>query len=148
MAPDSEQYRWLSADLDANKDKNTIVMWHHPTFSSGAHGDNDETLPIWKLAQAKGVDIALWGHDHHYERFHPANGEGKRDDQNGIRAFLVGTGGKNHYPFFKLPKRITAERNSKTFGVLKLTLEPQGYQWEFVPVANEKFTDSGRSAVH
>lgn len=148
MSPTSEQYRWLSADLDANKDKNTIVMWHHPTFSSGAHGDNDETLPIWKLAQAKGVDIALWGHDHHYERFHPANGEGKRDDAKGLRAFLVGTGGKNHYKFFKFPKGLTAVRDAKTFGVLKLTLEATGYQWDFVPVAGEDFKDSGRSPVH
>ena len=148
MAVGSEQYRWLAADLDAHKDKNPVVMWHHPTFSSGAHGDNDETLPIWKLAQSKGVDIALWGHDHHYERFHPANAEGKRDDKNGMRAFLVGTGGKNHYRFFKFPKRLTDVRDAKSFGVLKLSLHADRYDWEFVPIEGDKFQDKGTSPTH
>lgn len=148
LGPDSEQYRWFAAELDAHKQKNAIAMWHHPTYSTGAHGDNGETDPLWQLAHAKGVDVILWGHDHHYERFHPMDGKGKRDDLNGIRSFVVGTGGKNHYPFFKLPKRTTAVRNSKTFGVLKLTLQETTYEWSFLPVAGAKFTDSGNSRVH
>lgn len=148
LGPNSEQYRWLERDLDANVGKNVIAMWHHPRFSSGAHGDNDELDAIWRLLYLKGVDIALWGHDHHYERFHAMDGRGKREDLNGVRAFVVGTGGKNHYPFFKLPKRTTAVRNSKTFGVLKLTLYKQGYEWDFVPEAGKDFTDRGRSLVH
>lgn len=144
----SEQYQWLSADLDANKAKNTVVMWHHPTFSTGAHGDNDETRSLWKLAYMKGVDIALWGHDHHYERFYPMDGDGRRDDLNGVRAWVVGTGGKNHYRFFKFPKKTTAVRNADTFGVLRLTLRTKSYEWEFVPEAGKEFKDSGRSLVH
>lgn len=148
LGPDSEQYRWFAAELDTHKDKNVIAMWHHPTYSTGAHGDNDETEDLWKLAHSKGVDVILWGHDHHYERFHPMDGKGKRDDLNGVRSFVVGTGGKNHYRFFKFPKRTTAVRDAKTFGVLKLTLEERAYEWTFLPVAGAKFTDSGRSAVH
>lgn len=147
LVPGSAQYEWLSRDLDAHRHQNVIAMWHHPRFSSGAHGDNSETDAIWRLLHAKGVDIALWGHDHHYERFHKMDGDGKRNDQNGLHAFVVGSGGKNHYPFFKFAKRTTAVRNSNTFGVLKLTLYKQGYEWEFVPEAGGKFTDSGRAAV-
>ncbi|MEB3284022.1 MAG: metallophosphoesterase [Candidatus Sericytochromatia bacterium] len=143
----SEQYRWLAMELDTHRNKNTIAMWHHPRFSSGAHGDNPETDAIWRLLVEKGVDIALWGHDHHYERFHPADVSGREDEKKGLRSFVVGTGGKNHYPFFKLPKRITAVRNARTFGVLKLTLHPTAYDWKFLPAAGGKFSDEGRSSV-
>jgi hypothetical protein len=148
LGPDSEQYRWLEQDLEAHKHQNVIAMWHHPRFSSGAHGDNPETDALWRLLYMKGADIALWGHDHHYERFFPMDGRAQRDDLNGIRAFVVGTGGKNHYPFFKFPKRTTAVRNASTFGVLKLTLYKQAYEWQFIPVEGEKFNDTGRSLVH
>jgi hypothetical protein len=36
--------------------------------------------------------------------------------------------------------------NSRTWGVLKLTLRPASYDWEFVPVAGQHFRDSGSEA--
>jgi hypothetical protein len=144
----SEQYKWIAADLEQHRSQNVIAMWHHPTFSSGLHGDNDETLPIWKLLCDKGVDIALWGHDHHYERFYPMDAKGNRDDRSGLQAFVVGTGGKNHYKFIKFAKKTTAVRDADTFGVLKLTLAKQGYEWAFIPEAGKSFTDSGLGTVH
>lgn len=147
LGPTSEQYRWLEQDLDAHKQQNVVSMWHHPRFSSGVHGDNVDTDAIWRLLDAKGVDIALWGHDHHYERFYPIDGLGQRNDTNGIQSFVVGTGGRSHYAFIKPAKSMTAVRNAKTFGVLKLTLAKEGYEWEFVPEAGESFVDSGRAPV-
>ena len=38
--------------------------------------------------------------------------------------------------------------NDKTFGVLRLTLHPAGYNREFVPVAGKSFTDSGSGSCH
>jgi hypothetical protein len=32
--------------------------------------------------------------------------------------------------------------------VLKLTLRPEGYEWRFVPVEGETFTDSGSARCH
>jgi hypothetical protein len=37
-------------------------------------------------------------------------------------------------------------RDSSTWGVIKLTLHPAGYDWEFIPVPGRTFRDSG-SAV-
>jgi hypothetical protein len=34
-------------------------------------------------------------------------------------------------------------RNDSTWGVLKLTLHPTSYDWQFIPVAGSTFTDSG-----
>jgi hypothetical protein len=143
----SPEYQWLSDDLDAHQGQNVVVMWHHPRWSTGHHGDSKEVDALWRLCSAKGVDIVLWGHDHHYERFHPMDAEGKRDDKSGLRAFLVGCGGKNHYPFYKLPHRTTAVRNAKVFGVLKLSLWADHYDFEFVPEAGAKFQDKGTAPI-
>jgi hypothetical protein len=39
-------------------------------------------------------------------------------------------------------------RNVDTYGVLKLTLDPSGYDWQFVPESGKTFTDSGSTACH
>jgi hypothetical protein len=88
---------------------------------------------LWQtLARAK-ADVVLAGHDHHYERFAPISG---------IRSFVVGTGGRSHYP---VVRRLPASRavNTNTFGVLRLTLRANDYDWRFVPVAGSSFTDAG-----
>lgn len=35
-----------------------------------------------------------------------------------------------------------------TFGVLKLTLHPTSYDWDFVPEAGKTFKDSGSGTCH
>jgi hypothetical protein len=94
-----------------------------------------------------GADVVVAGHEHNYERFAPQDTLGVADPAHGLREFVVGTGGDSHYPLG--PRRANSEvSNSTTFGVLKLTLEPAGYRWEFIPVAGKTFTDSGRRACH
>ena len=67
--------------------------------------------------------------------------------QNGIRQFVVGTGGQLHTAFGTV--RPNSEvRNSTTFGVLKLTLGSGSYSWEFIPVAGGTFIDSGTGTCH
>jgi hypothetical protein len=61
----------------------------------------------------------------------------------GIREFVVGTGGKNHYPFLHAPLTGEVVRNDNTYGVLLLRLRPGGYSWRFVPEPGKTFTDSG-----
>jgi hypothetical protein len=38
--------------------------------------------------------------------------------------------------------------NDDTFGVLKLTLSPGAYTWEFVPVAGGSYRDAGAGTCH
>jgi hypothetical protein len=83
-------------------------------------------------------------HDHHYERFAPQDPDGHPDAQRGIREFVVGTGGKTtHRTLAASPQPNSEVRNADTFGVLKLTLHPTSYDWEFIPEASKTFTDSG-----
>jgi len=39
-------------------------------------------------------------------------------------------------------------RESGTYGVLKLTLRATSYDWQFVPIAGQTFTDSGTTGCH
>ena len=56
-------------------------------------------------------------------------------------------GGRSHDPLgFAMDN--SEIRNSSTFGVLKVTLMPHAYTWEFIPVAGETFTDSGSGVCH
>jgi hypothetical protein len=65
----------------------------------------------------------------------------------GLREFVVGTGGVGHYGFGSA-LASSQIRNSTTFGVLKLTLHAGSYDWQFVPIAGSTFTDSGSANCH
>jgi acid phosphatase type 7 len=66
------------------------------------------------------VDVALVGHDHLYERFALQDHSGAADP-NGIRQFVVGTGGRALYSF-NSPVANSEGRDNNAHGVLKLTL--------------------------
>jgi acid phosphatase type 7 len=94
-----------------------------------------------------GVDVVLNGSEHLYERFAPQTPTGVADPQRGIRQITAGTGGYGHYEIGTV-KPNSEVRNNDTFGILKLTLHPGAYQWEFVPEAGKTFTDAGSTSCH
>jgi len=146
----SPQVSWLEADLAANDDKGcTLAYMHHPRFSSGVkHGNTHYIKPLWEVLYEAGADVVLSGHEHNYERFAPQDPGGGADPQRGIRQFVVGTGGgKGLYPILE-PLANSEVHNDETYGVLKLTLNPKSYEWRFVPVEGETFSDSGSARCH
>ncbi len=140
----STQDKWLQADLAAHPNKCTLAYWHEPRFSSGQWGNHDRYATFWQDLYAAHADIVLNGHDHDYERFALQN-PGQQVDPNGIREFVVGTGGASH-GFFNAIQPNSQVRNATTFGVIQLTLHADHYDWKFVPVAGQSFTDSGSEA--
>jgi hypothetical protein len=99
---------------------------------------------IWQALQDYKADLVLSGHDHDYERFGPQTAAGAADAA-GIRSFIVGVGGKEKRGFGTI--RANSElRSSAALGVLKLTLHPASYDWEFVPVPGETLVDAGSAA--
>jgi hypothetical protein len=143
----SPQETWLRSDLAAHPAACTLAYWHHPRFSSGQHGNTTAVAPLWDALYAAGADLVLNGHDHDYERFAPQTPGGAADPVSGIREFVVGTGGKSHYAVGAAQPNSEV-RNATTFGILKLTLHPQGYDWQFVPESTGGFTDSGSGSCH
>lgn len=143
----SPMVTWLKKDLAANPKSCTLAYFHHPLFSSGEHGNNAKMRPTWDALYAARADVVLNGHDHDYERFAPQSPGGEADAARGIREFVVGTGGGSHYGIANVQPNSEAH-NTDTYGVLKLTLHPDGYDWQFVPQAGETFTDSGTAGCH
>lgn len=140
------QRTWLENQLAAHPSSCSLIASHHPRFSSGGeHGSSTFMKPFWDIAYRHHVDIALSGHDHDYERFAPMNPAGKQVS-NGIRQFVSGAGGKSHYA---MGAKVAGSQKfmSTPFGVLKLTLRPTGYGWQFIGIGG-KVLDSGTSVCH
>jgi hypothetical protein len=143
----SAQEQWLRSDLAANPRSCTLAFWHHPRFSSGHDGDGTFMKDLWKALYNAKADLVLVGHSHNYERFAPMDANGKLDRTNGIREFVVGTGGA-FFTGISSAKPNSEVRQNSTYGVLKLTLHPTAYDFKFVPEAGKTFTDAGSGACH
>lgn len=100
--------------------------------------------PLWEALYESGADVVLNGHEHNYERFAPQTPQGTADPARGIRQFVIGSGGSSQYEF-GIPIANSEVRNNDTLGVLKLTLHPTSYSWEFIPEPGKTFTDSGNA---
>jgi hypothetical protein len=146
-APGSAQGRWLANDLATHQTRCTLAYYHHPRFSSGPHTRRQSARDLWPVLYRAGVDVVVNGHDHIYERFGPMTESGDRDNEKGMREFVVGTGGYSHYDIENVAQHSEV-RNDETYGVLSLTLHPRSYSWRFVPVRERHFSDSGTGACH
>jgi hypothetical protein len=93
----------------------------------------------WRVLREGGADIVISGHEHIYERF-ARQDESGRAASGGLRQFTIGTGGAE----LTSPVRATAnsEVRGAAFGVLKVTLMPESYRWQFLPVPPATFSDS------
>jgi hypothetical protein len=135
----SPQLTWLRADLGAHPTTCTLAYWHHPRWSSGLHADAALTDPLWHALASADADLVLAGHDHDFERLAPIDG---------MRSFVVGTGGRSLYPFDHPPESRTEVRTNDSHGLLMLTLEETGYDWRFVPAVGSTLVDAGNGTCH
>jgi PKD repeat protein len=148
VAVGSVQEKWLRADLAATRQSCSLVMLHHPLFSSGPTGGSSKMKPVYQAAYDLNVDLIITAHEHVYERFKPQDANGVVDNVRGIREFIIGTGGEGNSS-----KDITPLPNSDaryggtTFGVIKLTLDPGSYSWDYLPVKGT-FVDTGTGTCH
>jgi hypothetical protein len=143
---DSPQHKWLVGDLVATKRPCTVAIWHHPLFTSAVRGSNTFMKPLWEALETGGTDLILNGHEHHYERFAPQDGEGA-PKANGIREIVVGTGGITMNPFSTpVPN---SEFRANGFGFLRLELKAGGFSWKFVGDPDTiHFDDAGADRCH
>ena len=63
------QSDWLRKVLEENKNRWTIITFHHPLYSPASDRDNFKMRQLWKpLLDEFKVDLVLSGHDHSYSR--------------------------------------------------------------------------------
>ena len=145
--PKSTQYRWLKSALAAHPRACLLAYWHHPRFSSGAHGSGASMASLWSLLAAHGADVVVAGHDHDYERLAPSNPAGQ-PAVDGIRGFVAGTGGAALRPFTRAPLEITQFRQDTRWGLLSLSLGLGSYGWQFIEADSGAVLDAGTSRCH
>jgi hypothetical protein len=168
--PDSTQIKWLRKQLESEesgKRNCVLAFWHHFVFSSGLHGhggsyeQNAEVAPgemqrAFALLHAHGATAVLSGHDHDYEQFSRQDAAGTKRDDDGVRSFVVGTGGgvlyrtrKNketgkYEPLTYDKMAPNSERyHSDSFGVLRIKLFANRYEWAFLPIPGNAAIDLG-----
>jgi hypothetical protein len=141
----SPQLQWLRRDLAERRFEPILAIWHRPRWGSGAHRDSKKPRWFWNEMYAARGELILNGHAHHYERFAPQRPD-QIPDPHGPRMFIVGTGGR------RLAGRTKDTPNSEyarfdKFGVLKLTLRPASYRWEFIDT-DDRVLDTGETPVN
>ncbi len=144
--PGSPQIQWLNADLAASSATCTVAYFHHARFSSGSHQNDSTQATFWDELYAAGADVVLVGHDHDYERFAPQDPNATADPSNGIRQFVVGTGGRS-LRSFGTTRPNSEFRYNADHGVLKLSLYDGGYDWQFIST-DGVVHDSGSDTCH
>ena len=165
LTPDcaAETEAWLASDLARNTKRCILAFWHQPFYGSNSSSHRWHSGEVVKQSMRVGVmqklyeygaDVVLTGHQHWYERIKPMNPNGDVvDPANGIRSFIVGTGGKGFYSASSVTTfRDTTSAGQPAFqntadGVLKLTLHPAGYDFEYVTEAGRSFVDASQTSV-
>lgn len=125
----AEQAAWLEARLEVNKNRWTVVAFHHPVFSLATDRDNPAIRAAWKpLFDKYGVDLVLQGHDHTYGRGeNAAEGAPRRDDAGTV--YVVSVSGPKMYEIG--PGREWATRagaNLQLYQVISVTDQSLRYE--------------------
>jgi acid phosphatase type 7 len=145
----STQSKWLRNNLANTNKLCTLAYFHHPLYSTGNNIPNPNVKPLWQILYNNRADVILNGHAHRYERFAPITPAGATDSQNGIRQFVVGTGGApggSEIYYDQAPGVEVVETG--TSGVIRFDLSAGTYRWTYVPIDGQSFTDSGTDECH
>ncbi|MGC1519964.1 MAG: metallophosphoesterase [Steroidobacteraceae bacterium] len=150
---------WLKKDLAENHSACTLAYWHQPSYSAAdslAVPEGPTALGFWKLLYQYGADLVLNGHDHLYARYRPLDPSGNYDPRKGIREFIVGTGGET-LDAVVASTSSTADAGAQFnaanleaasgqfWGVMALTLDPNGYKWDFESALKDPAQTGGGS---
>lgn len=148
------QVAWLRNDLLLNTKPCIAAFMHHPRFFSSTtpnvSTEAGSLRPVWNELYKHGAEFVTSGNRHHYERLKPMRADGTVDIAGGVVQFISGTGGTS----LGLPQdppngsvHPNTEVRGVDYGVVKFTLKPDGYDWQFVPARN-RFNDAGSANCH
>jgi Calcineurin-like phosphoesterase len=123
LDPSSPQVRWLARKV-ARGGSCRIAFWHRPRYSAGAHGDQLDVEPLWRLLEGRAA-LVLNGHDHNSQELQP---------QGGTVELVAGAGGHGHYPLDERYPRL-AWSNATDDVALRVRLSRRHARYDFVSSA-------------
>ena len=120
---DTTMLDWLRQDLAESDKPWKVAFFHHPPYSSSERPPNFVVIDgIVPILEEGGIDIALAGHDHHYERTVPVkSGATSTHEEGGIFYFVHGAGGAGLRDAFG--DWWTEAYNDQKHSYLSLTIE-------------------------
>ena len=144
----SPQLEWLDEELalaNASREAHpwVIVLGHKPMYSSNSYHGSEVALrdAVEHLLVNHSVDLAIWGHDHSYERTYPVIAEEVFDigDQNGTVFasptapvhLVVGTAGQTPYDDFDDPQPGWSAHREASFGIALLDVDRYSLKMQF-----------------
>lgn len=92
-----EQAAWLDTLLSSNPMRWTVLVFHHPIYSTARGRDNKRLRELWQPVFDKhAVDLVLQGHDHTYGRTNLMTGVSGRAGRAGT-VYVVSVSGPKMY---------------------------------------------------
>ena len=161
---------WLKKDLDGESFRvhtRLLAPAHVQRLPTASAEEGITAQAFWQLLYEYGADLVLNGHDHLYARYRPLDPSGNYDPKKGIREFIVGTGGETLDPVVTTTVTSgTAETNMEDptgnpnfnaenleagtgefWGVMALTLDPNGYKWDFESALKDPAQPTGGATL-
>jgi hypothetical protein len=142
-APGSEQWLFLERDLKTARTRCILAFFHRPAYASLYRSHGEHAQELFRLLDRHKVTLALNGHNHYYERTSPLDGDGNVT-VDGVREFIVGTGGKQERYGPITPAAFTEKLIIDQSGVLRLDLHKDSYKWQFITAASGQVLDQGK----
>jgi hypothetical protein len=140
-----KQARWLETVLERNPNNWTVIVFHHPVFSSAKGRDNLMVRKLWKpLFDKFEVDLVLQGHDHVYSRGRRCQNVGNALKTNNCTVYVTSVSGAKMYrssPVFSMDRN---GENVQLFQVISFANDTMHY--EAVTVTGELY-DSFRVLI-
>jgi len=137
---------WLKKDLAATTQPCIAAFWHQPLWTGAGTGVAATYRAWWNALYAAHADVVFNGHRHNYQRFAPMDPTGAIDQAAGLTEYVAGTGGEALVSLAKsaVPQPVAYR---KTFGYLRVTLHPAGWDAQFVNAAGTVL-DTSSGACH
>jgi len=131
---EADQVPWLENVLAENRNRWTVVAFHHPVYSTAKGRDNPEIRNLWKPVFDKyKVDLVLQGHDHTYGRFVPEltenvpTGATARSPEAGT-VYVVSVSGPKMYKLEKSPGMRRGAQDTQLYQIIKIDGDTLRYE--------------------
>ena len=120
----SKQAMWLKDQLSKSTSIWKLVIFHHPPYSSGSHGNTNYMQ--WPF-HAWGADMVINGHDHDYERIVKS-----LNNCTHFPYIVDGLGGADIREFSSIPQQGSTVRYNSDFGAILLSANSTSLTLSFI----------------
>lgn len=130
---DSPEAKWATSAVAQSTKPFKFMIFHHPPFSPGSHGNNAKMQ--WPFSDM-GIDVVMSGHDHIYSRIN--------DKQNPYPVYLIAgnSGTPNLYGCGSNPldgSKFDVVCDDKSWGAVKVKVTAHKAVFEYYTVAQPIF---------